>query len=522
MIITKLTNMGAYKISVQYLHCGLLTLDGRVFLWGKNCFNQVTTDNNNDQSSPKQFICDDNNKRMLDVACNIHNSGVLTTDLNFYYIGKNVDGMLTIYENHNYKENLVDDNRKVNFLLATNTFTLFNNKYILNTCIIDYLVLEQRNLENMLVINANILKPIQKINQNMALFETLCRNYTDLMYFNAVNVETLILYFKNKLSSYCDILMFKQIDDFLYFYKCYLNTLFDVISISGCDLINQSIDIVPLVYKQLNITKDKNSDQNIVYEALMKPFYKMTDYREMISEVIEKNGISSVDEKTLKDVRSKWQLFIDEQEQKQIDAKNTNTFWLSSGKLIKHLKVPKRRLIRDSHKNPIYLFNASRFSSHWFILFNDLFVHINGSSVCLHDLKTVWVEPQQEEEETTSNQYQILLKMPEDNLTLYTQSPNEKMEWLHDFQITINSILGKINSQLLPPINRSSSYTFKSRNSTLKDAKFTGRWSRAKMHGLGKMEWIDGKLYTGQFCNNLFHGFGRMEMPNTGMYIMKY
>lgn len=507
MMITKLLNVGAYKISIEYLHSALLTLDGRAYLWGRNCHKQVTMDNNIDQSSPKLFVPQNNlDVRLLDVACTKNNSSMLTTNFKLYCIGKNVDGLLKLYEEKSIINDTLERNHKTIFLLKTGTFVLYNSNF-LNVTIMDDLVVEQRYLEEMLLMHSNILKQLQRVNHETALFEILCRNYSEMIYFNAANVETLSSYLMNKLTSYCDILMFKQMDEFIYFYKSYLNTLFDFISVGGCASMNQLIDVPPIVYKHLNLQKDK-ANEEIINDVLMKPFHRIKNYSEMILKLLE-------GDKILNEIKNKWTYFTEDVELKEIAAKRTNLFWANSGKAIKHLKMPKRRLVRDSHKNPIFLHNASRFSSHWFILFNDVFVHINGSTVTLHDLRTVWVEPQQEEEDATNNQYQLLLKMPEDNYVLYTQSPDEKMEWLHDFQVTINFILGKHIFQQIPII-RSSSYTFKTRNGTLKDAKYCGRWSRGKMFGSGQMEWSDGKIYTGQFTNNQFQGFGRMKMPGRG------
>lgn len=522
MMITKLLNVGAFKISIEYLHSALLTLDGRVYLWGRNCNNQVTIDNNIDQSSPKLFVPNNvDDVRLLDVACTRHNTALLTTDFKFNYIGKNCDGMLELlYEGNSIRDesklehssnnhNNNSNNHKKIFLLKTGNFVLYNKNF-LNVSIMEYLVDEQKYLEEMLLMHSSVLKQLQRVNHDTTLFEILCRNYSELIYFNAANVDTLHSYFVNRLSSYCDIIMFKQIDEFIYFYKNYLNTLYDFNSIGGSMSLNQLIDVPPIIYKHLNVQRDKVNEE-IINDILMKPFHKIKHYNNMILKLLD-------GDKLLNEIRSKWTYFTEDVEQKEIAAKRTNLFWANSGKVIKQLKMPKRRLIRDSHKNPIYLLNASRFSSHWFVLFNDIFVHVSGSTVTTHDLRTVWVEPQQEEEDVTNNQYQLLLKMPEDNYILYTQTPDEKMEWLHDFQVTINFILGKqINQQI--PIIRSSSYTFKTRSGTLKDAKYSGRWSRAKMYGSGQMEWSDGKIYTGQFTNNQFHGFGRMKMPGRGKKI---
>ena len=43
--------------------------------------------------------------------------------------------------------------------------------------------------------------------------------------------------------------------------------------------------------------------------------------------------------------------------------------------LQEQLRIPRRRLIRSSKKHPLSLHAAGRFSSHRFLLFNDVLVH---------------------------------------------------------------------------------------------------------------------------------------------------
>ena len=40
------------------------------------------------------------------------------------------------------------------------------------------------------------------------------------------------------------------------------------------------------------------------------------------------------------------------------------------------LRIPSRRVLRDSKTHPLLMPSAGRFSSHLFILFNDMFVHL--------------------------------------------------------------------------------------------------------------------------------------------------
>lgn len=516
MIITKLSNIGAHKASVQYLHAAVLTLDGRAYLWGKNNCHQVTIDCQVDQSSPKLFNTD-SSERIVDVICGSYSSVLLTTKYTVEYIGKNVKKVTQLDSFENTAElgemKCSNNEKPLPFLLSSKQFT-YINKCPYNEYIMDCLIEEQKYLEEMLVVQSNLIKPLQKKNilgSESTLYETLCRNYIELLHFNAANVQSM-LDFSNKLISECDIVMIKYIEEYLYVYKAYLNTLHSVISVGGCVTISHLVDLPQCLYKLHGsaVTKrDKNSEENLLYNILMKPFYRLDQYEKIIRSFLE--NCDKI--QRLNEILGKWVLLKEDQEHKKVLAERTKLFWSNSGKVIEQFRSPNRRLVRESHKNPIFLQNAGRFSSHWFILLNDIFVHVNGSNSTVHDLTTIWVEPQQEE---TGMQYQICLKMPEENLYLYTNEPEEKIDWLHDLQTTIKDALGKASAPQ-PPSIRSANYNF-TKNGPLKDAKYTGRWSQAKMNGSGKMEWADGKIYTGQFYSNQFHGFGRMEMPNIGKY----
>lgn len=87
MIISKLSNIGAHKLSVQSYHSAILTLDGRAFLWGRNNHNQVTTDCEKDQSSPKLFSTN-SEECIKDIACGAYNTTILSTNQQVEYFGK--------------------------------------------------------------------------------------------------------------------------------------------------------------------------------------------------------------------------------------------------------------------------------------------------------------------------------------------------------------------------------------------------------------------------------------------------
>lgn len=87
MIVSKLSGIGAKKVSAGASHVAVLTLDGRALLWGRNHHNQVTLENNSDQSSPRQFptVADE---RICDIACGTLHTAILNNKLSLKYIGK--------------------------------------------------------------------------------------------------------------------------------------------------------------------------------------------------------------------------------------------------------------------------------------------------------------------------------------------------------------------------------------------------------------------------------------------------
>lgn len=112
----------------------------------------------------------------------------------------------------------------------------------------------------------------------------------------------------------------------------------------------------------------------------------------MIQSLMKSNGQRMGIER-LHDALMKWEQLCDEQEKRQKEAEITRSFWENSGKVGELLRSPERRLIRESRSHPIALLNSGRFSTHWFILLTDIFIHVSGTYHTVHPLKTLWVEP---------------------------------------------------------------------------------------------------------------------------------
>ncbi|CAH0557543.1 unnamed protein product [Brassicogethes aeneus] len=507
MIITKLSNIGVKKASVQSFHAAVLTLDGRAFIWGQNDHNQVTAENNSDQSSPKLYSSPNQNERVKDIVCGEHFTTLLTNRHNVVYFGK---GTRNSFNFHNNNDENNDAENKVNCftnLLSSKQYTLLNNGRCEDDNILEFINQEQKMLEEMLAVHLHIIKPLQKKNITSSiasLLETLCRTYSDLLYFWVANIQSLIEY-SNGLISMGEIIIFKYQEEHVHVYKKYLDTIHNIISVNGFANISKLLEVPAALYKLKSdvFTKKEKNNEEAISTFLSTPAARLDHYTAIIQHLCtEKN---------------KWADFIAYYESNKKQAELTNAFWVNGGKQVEFLKSPDRRLIKDSHKDPINLLGAGRFSSHWFILFNDLFVHFNGSTASQFQLPMIWIEPvQQDENSQQQQQHQISLKMPEDSLTLVATEAEGKIEWYRALQHAVLNCLNK-REALQPPMVRSGSHTFV-KAGFFKDATYTGRWSQAKMHGYGQVEWPDGKTYAGQFCNNQLNGYGEMTIPNIGCY----
>lgn len=202
-------------------------------------------------------------------------------------------------------------------------------------------------------------------------------------------------------------------------------------------------------------------------------------------------------------------------------ADTTRAFWEGTNpRLADALRIPSRRVVRDSKSHPLMMPAAGRFSSYLFILFNDMFVHLQSNNHTIFPLETLWVEAPVTD---TDQLPMIVIISPEDRLELSVSSAAEKAEWLMAFNSAINKVLssqkevGRRGSaeRLTPPLARHANHTF-ARHQRWKDGTYVGTWFSGKMHGQGEIKWPDGRKYTGMFKHGLQHGQGVMVVPKAG------
>lgn len=148
------------------------------------------------------------------------------------------------------------------------------------------LITDQIFLEEMLVVYQHLIKPFQKkagVTQESNVYETLCRCYTELMSFTALNVLSLWDYF-NHIGEAYEVVLVANIEEFVTVYKYYLNAICDVISLGGFTRMSKIVNDVPQVLKRLFSEKiragdaTKNGNEAIITTALKHPLYRLNRY----------------------------------------------------------------------------------------------------------------------------------------------------------------------------------------------------------------------------------------------------
>ncbi|XP_053978355.1 alsin [Hylaeus volcanicus] len=514
ILVAKLSNTGLRKVSCGAFHILALTLDGRVFAWGRNNHKQVTLETIAYQSAPQLFTTKlYPNERGKDIAAGTFHSLIMMHH-GLYFIGRSSKAgemfYLDIETSSEYSSRQIFSSGEYSCCSVINEPEINISEDLVN---------DQVFLEELLIVYQHLIKPFQKKGgamQESNVYETLCRCYTELLSFSALNVVSLWDYFNHMGEAY-EVTVIANVEEYITVYKYYLNAICDVISLSGSTYIAKIIEVPQIITNlfsnklRSNETK-KVTNEIIITMALQHPLRKLNRYKSMILNLIKCNNIKMGVER-LQEALIKWEQICEIQEKRQKEAETTKLFWESSGKLGELLRSPNRRLIRESRTHPISILNSGRFSTHWFVLLTDIFIHVTGTSHIVHPLQTLWVEILPDSE-TAQNAMSVVA--PEDTFILYTPTPSERNEWLHALQNAIKCSLQRVIGHV-PPIVRSSSFSF-TKHSVFKDAKYTGRWLNGKPHGSGKLEWSDGRMYTGQFHKGVIHGNGKMEIPSQGVY----
>ncbi|XP_011499590.1 PREDICTED: alsin [Ceratosolen solmsi marchali] len=515
--ITMLNHSAIKKVTCGSFHTLALTLDGKVYAWGRNNFMQVAHCLQVDQKSPQLFSSNffiqlSPNEKAKDIGTGCDHSLIMMHSKLFLMGKHRSSGVMSTLEIPEAKDYVLK-----NIFCSNNLSCCTINDELIKP-ISEILTEEQIFLDETLYIYKNLIIPFQKkgfIASELNVYETMCRYHNELLSINVLNVESIWEYY-NCTNKLYDIVIIKNVNEFISIYKFYFNIICDIIALNGFVQIAKLIDVVKVLSNFFK-NKIKNKDTNVTNEAIIEfvlknPLQHLSRYINIIKNLIKLNKHNERNEQ-LQEVLKKWEAVPKEQRRRLEEAENTKKFWEGSGKIVEQFRLPERRMIRESRSHQISLFNSSIFSSHWFILLTDVFIHITGTSYAAYLLQLLWVELLPDSD---ALQNAISITTPEANLILYTASPADRSEWFHALQIAIKNSLQRSTSHM-PSQIRTGSFSF-IKHSTYKDAIYNGQWLNGKLHGSGKLEWADNRMYVGQFHKGAIHGTGRMEMPLQGVY----
>lgn len=462
-----------------------------MFLWGNNNEQQISTEEIEDVSSPRRYR---NAQNVLDVACGSYSTVILHNDLQIKEIRKQSD----ISQQKKSFRSLENDESKskesTSFILASQNLLIQNHSTF--APIEKHLNSEQKFLQDTLNTYQSILKPFRKnlyfVNKNPTI-DHLCQQYLNIINMTAVNLKSMIDYY-NGIIGYHDILFLVSSTEMTATYRAYTTCFCDVVVMQG--------------FSNGNIVLSKVKDTRKIF---MAPFQRVWCYVDFICHLLE----TSLNNAFLDEKRSVWEKYKIEKDLAIELADKTAKFWESTGKtLAPKLQSSERRLIVDSKEVQLKLMASNRFSSHWFILFSDVFCHYTSSSLQLYPLNTVWISPLLDIE-NRKNSFKIT--SPEDTMILIAQDHDAKMKWLEAIELGIKSCLELSASNTVPKF-RNAAYNFSEKHLKYPRAKYIGQWWCGQMQGIGHFEFPDGRVYNGQLSNNEISGIGKMYGNSTVVY----
>ncbi|KAG4078536.1 hypothetical protein HA402_009248 [Bradysia odoriphaga] len=446
-----LTGQGVVKVCCGNDHSVAITLDGRLFLWGNNSEQQISTEEVQDVSSPRRYRHAQN---VLDVACGSHSTIILHNDLQIKEICRQQSDSSPHQKTFKYLENDESKSKEsTSFILASQSLTIQNHSTF--SPIEKHLNSEQKFLQETLSTYQSILKPFRKklyfINKNPTI-DHLCQQYLNILNMTAVNLKSMIDYY-NGIISYHDILFLVNSTEMTALYRAYTTCFCDVVVMQG--------------FSNENLVLGKLKDPRKVF---MAPFQRVWCYVDFICHLLE---TTSQNNAFLDEKRSVWERYKIEKDLAIELADKTAKFWESNGKsLALRLQASERRLIIESKDVTLKLMASNRFSSHWFILFSDVFCHHTSSTLQLLPLNTLWISALLDIE-NRKNSFKIT--SPEECLILMAQDHDSKMKWIEATELGIKSCLELTASSIVPKF-RNAAYTFSEKHLKYPRAKYIGQW----------------------------------------------
>lgn len=348
------------------------------------------------------------------------------------------------------------------------------------------------------------------------LFFSVCDKFTPLSLLIGRHSAALS-YFLYDLQS-CDVTslpLLTHTDQFVQSFKQYCSCVGDFQVMGGFQSLQKlSNDYLGSRHSDLRQLCVSDSDEVDLCSLLYWPLQQLHHYSRLLLKLAACYDVLTTEYQALHQGCAQFESLSSSLLKQKKAAETTWQFWKThSGKTTEVLRLPHRRVVCESSNRSLTLQNAGRFSSHWFILFNDALVHTQFSTHHIYPLTCLWVKPISE---NNNGLYAIKIICPEESFTLVASTPQEKNKWLRALNQAVDQVLGgggQGSSPGVTAMTRTASYSF-SGEGRFKDAQYTGNWQAGRVHGRGTMKWPDGRTYTGNFKYGLEDGYGECLMPN--------
>ena len=568
-VVVKLADIGVYKIYCGSHHAAALTLDGRLYLWGFNDRQQISTDPNvGDFSAPTEFKVEVHgkvSKNVLAVACGSSSTVILLNDLNFKILGKNgsqdqneefASDIKYEHDSGSVNQHTLDL-RNVSYIASHGKVLLVNRKNI-PMFLLNYLTDEQKIVK--IMINAH-LKYIKLLRNHFEETAKLVENFENLMYVMIVNLQTCFDYLTND----CENLLENTIvnvhfTEVMREFNRYLRSVCDIRSFYSFDHYSKQME-----RKVMKIVIEKPFSCLEIYEKLLDLIYDLRLYNNSNSDVADGAEIEELKCQTVERKKAIKDFLKTTIIQRTKEADDTFTFWqlLNDSQVKSELHEKERRFILDSQSVNLKLHDRNIFSSNRFILFNDYLVCLLNRTEFI-PIHLVWL---QAFSTPNAGKFSFKIITPESQHKVYALTASDKSEWQMKLRectwrsLRINPV---INQSL--PVSRYGSYKFSEKNQKCPNYEVEGRWLDGKFYELchiripsinrhfkcrinkaGEIngsgfveddtfnyrgEFLQGKLhgygswhsktkgtsYQGFFKHDKFHGFGILSNPNGAFY----
>lgn len=522
--IKELTGLGVVKIVSGTWHSLALTITGQVFGWGDNNLSQSCPQNNFGVCLTPKMINLPTGETASDIAANSNKSFVLTDIGNIYFFEERRLVKIEFLEENSVRKILAPDSNLICISISQDSLLPLKN----------FKALEKRFLYKMREMCKKVIEPL--CTDSKICSEDVQEAKNRLLEISKTLIELLSESILNswefsRLEDCLNLSLVKKNDEFCKIFEAYSKSFCDILA-GSCFEIEPESKMATVIGELLaNLCHIHLSETSTHLEMLLlEPISQVDHYITCLRAIYLAGRNSEISLKSaeicekLEKIVGNLEKVSKNSERDLKSLRRTQDFWDNAGsKLVQVLRKPKRRLILDSKECFLNISHATSFGKHWFLLFNDIFVHAGYASHLVHPLQTVWVEnidKKSAKNVENSENHEITLILPEETLVLTAPNHENKNEWIVSINRSIIETLGASDPSIknfAPPILRHTSYNFYKLADT-KGAVYEGAWLHGKLHGQGKFTWPDGRIYQGQFRQNQKHGVGKLQIPGNSIF----